>query len=596
MKKSKLLWVLLAVMALSATLPLFRPQEETTTYSNFLALVEGGSVSSVTIDGNHIAVFLSSGAKLQTYAPDDPGLIATLKSRGIVIAAKEEKSDGNTGMMALMVVGNILFPLIFIAFLARTMKGSMNRFNLFTKSPAKTLGREDVKTAFADIAGCDEAKAELEEVVAFLKDPKKFARLGGKIPAGVLLVGPPGTGKTLLGKAVAGEAGVPFFSIAGSEFVELFVGVGASRVRSLFEEAQKAAPCIIFIDEVDAVGGMRGLGAIAGESERGSTLQQLLTELDGMASREGVIVLAATNRPEVLDPALLRPGRFDRRVMVPLPDQAGRAAIFRIHTRKVPLAEGVNFEMLAKLSLGLSGADIGNIVNEAAILAAREGRESVAMSDLERARDKVALGPERRSLIVDAETRRMVAFHESGHALVTLLTDDADDLRQITIVPRGTSLGLNDLAEKERYLVTKKHALAMIDCLLGGRAAEEIVFQTQTTGAANDLKGATDIARHMVEVWGMSDAGLLSYSAEGAFLKTGLVRDDAWAPSTHHLLDVAERDLVAERYQRVKGLLETNREKLKALAEALLERETLSGADARQIVGVTDATQTFGNL
>jgi cell division protease FtsH len=458
----------------------------------------------------------------------------------------------------------------------------------FGKSRAKLLSENQHKVTFADVAGIDEAKEELEEIIAFLKDPKKFTKLGGRIPKGVLLVGPPGTGKTLLARGVAGEAGVPFFSISGSDFVEMFVGVGASRVRDLFVQGKKNAPCIIFIDEIDAVGRHRGAGLGGGHDEREQTLNQLLVEMDGFETNEGVILIAATNRPDVLDPALLRPGRFDRRVVVPRPDVKGREGILRVHTRRVPIGDDVNIELLARQTPGFAGADLENLVNEAALLAARENRDKVSMSEFEIAKDKVLMGPERRSMIISLEERRTTAYHEAGHALVAKLLPGADPVHKVTIIPRGMALGLTQQVPiDDRHSVTKDWVLTRLSIMFGGRAAEELILSQLSTGAGDDIERATELARKMVCEWGMSDKlGPMTFGKkeEEIFLGRDFTQRVDYSESTAVQIDGEVRRIILEAYERAKLLLRRNLAVLHKMAESLLERESLDGPDIDAIV------------
>jgi cell division protease FtsH len=458
----------------------------------------------------------------------------------------------------------------------------------FGKSRAKLLSENQHKVTFADVAGIDEAKEELEEIIAFLKDPKKFTKLGGRIPKGVLLVGPPGTGKTLLARGVAGEAGVPFFSISGSDFVEMFVGVGASRVRDLFVQGKKNAPCIIFIDEIDAVGRHRGAGLGGGHDEREQTLNQLLVEMDGFETNEGVILIAATNRPDVLDPALLRPGRFDRRVVVPRPDVKGREGILRVHTRRVPIGDDVNIELLARQTPGFAGADLENLVNEAALLAARQNQEKVSMAEFEIAKDKVLMGPERRSMIISLEERRTTAYHEAGHALVAKLLPGADPVHKVTIIPRGMALGLTQQVPiDDRHSVTKDWVLTRLAIMFGGRAAEELILSQLSTGAGDDIERATDLARKMVCEWGMSDKlGPMTFGKkeEEIFLGRDFTQQVGYSESTAVQIDSEVRRIILEAYERAKMLLRRNLAVLHKMAEALLERESLDGSDIDEIV------------
>jgi cell division protease FtsH len=528
--------------------------------------VVAGDIQKVTIEDKQITGQLRDAGDFQTYAPAvTESLIADLKSHGIEIVARPPQ-ESPLWQQALIWYFPFLLMIGLWIFFVRQMQAGGGKAMSFGKSRARLLTENQQRITFDDVAGVEESKLELEEIIAFLREPKKFTRLGGRIPKGVLLVGPPGTGKTLLARAVAGEAGVPFFSISGSDFVEMFVGVGASRVRDLFLQGKKNAPCIIFIDEIDAVGRHRGAGLGGGHDEREQTLNQLLVEMDGFESNEGVILIAATNRPDVLDPALLRPGRFDRRVVVPRPDLRGRLAILKVHTRRVPLDDDVDLEVIARGTPGFVGADLQNLVNEAALLAARRDGQRVSMSDIEHAKDKVILGAERKSLILSEEDKRISAYHESGHALVALLSDDSDPVHKVTIIPRGMALGVTwTLPSEDRYNLTRKQMVAMIRHAMGGRAAEELIFDHLSTGASDDLKKATDLARQMICHYGMSERlGPVSYG------------DD-------QEIDEEVEKLLHQLYDEARGLLEDNRELLDRMATALLERETLESVDLERI-------------
>jgi cell division protease FtsH len=504
--------------------------------------------------------------------------VATLRQKGVDVRAKEEKQSFGVFLFSFL---PYLFILGLIIFMLRQMQQGGNRAFAFGKSKAKLLSGDTPKITFADVAGCDEAKQELEEIIDFLKDPQKFQRLGGRLPKGALLIGPPGTGKTLLAKAVAGEAGRPFFSMSGSDFVEMFVGVGASRVRDLFEQGKAHAPCIIFIDEIDAVGRHRGAGLGGGHDEREQTLNQLLVEMDGFESNEGVILLAATNRPDILDPALLRPGRFDRQIVVDMPDVKGREQILRVHTRKIPLAPNVNLERIAKGTPGLSGAELSNIVNEAALLAARRNKPAVDNADLEDAKDKVMLGLERRSMVLSDEERRLTAYHEAGHALVSLKVPGLDPIHKVTIVPRGRALGLTfSLPEEDRHNYTKEYILGRLAMAYGGRVAEELVFGPEkvTTGASQDIQQATEMARRMVTQFGMSEVvGPIAVGDREAeiFLGREVMQRREISERTAELVDTELKRLLGNAFERAKAILLEHREVLDRLAAALLERETL---------------------
>ncbi|MFZ2619286.1 MAG: ATP-dependent zinc metalloprotease FtsH, partial [Alphaproteobacteria bacterium] len=552
-------------------------------YSQFLKLVETGAVSSVKVEGNKL-ISESPTGNITTLAPNDPDLIAQLRAKNVDIAVQAEVEVNPIFQYVLSLLPWLLFIGIWVYFMRQMQGGGKGGAMSFGKSRATMLTELDVKVTFADVAGVNEAKQELEEVVDYLKNPAKFQKLGGRIPKGVLLVGPPGTGKTLLGRAVAGEAGVPFFSIAGSDFVEMFVGVGASRVRDLFEQGKKNAPCIIFIDEIDAVGRHRGAGLGGGNDEREQTLNAMLVEMDGFESNEGVIILAATNRPDVLDPALMRPGRFDRQVVVPLPDIEGRTKILEVHMQKVPLGADVDAKVLARGTPGFSGADLRNLVNEAALFAARHDKRMVDMSDFESAKDKVMMGAERRSSVMTATQQKTTAYHEAGHAICTLFIDGPKDpLHKVTIIPRGRALGVTmSLPEEDRANYDKKFLENQIAIFMGGRIAEEMVLNQQTTGASNDIERATDIARKMVCNWGMSSLGPLHFgqAEREVFLGRDIGSRSEMGSDTAKSVDGEISKLVMTGYDRCKKVLTKHEKQLHALAEALLEYETL---DSKQI-------------
>ncbi|TNF49762.1 MAG: ATP-dependent metallopeptidase FtsH/Yme1/Tma family protein [Deltaproteobacteria bacterium] len=556
-------------------------------YTTFLAALEEGEIADVTIQGSNLEGTYADGSAFKTYAPDDPDLISMLREQGVAIEA--EPDEGSSFWMSLLVSwGPILLLIAVWIFFMRQMQSGGGKAMSFGKSRAKLLSESQAKITFNDVAGIDEAKDELEEVVSFLKDPKKFSRLGGRIPKGVLLVGSPGTGKTLLGRAIAGEAGVPFFSISGSDFVEMFVGVGASRVRDLFVQGKKNAPCIIFIDEIDAVGRHRGAGMGGGHDEREQTLNQLLVEMDGFESNEGVILIAATNRPDVLDPALLRPGRFDRQVVVPRPDVRGRLKILQVHARKVPLGEDVELEVIAKGTPGFSGADLENLVNEAALLAARADKSEVNRQDLESAKDKVMMGAERRSMVITEEEKKVTAYHEAGHALVAMYIPGADPVHKVSIIPRGRAMGVTMyLPEEEKYNETAEGLNIKICTLLGGRIAEELVFESVTSGASNDLERATAIARKMVCEWGMSEKlGPLSYGEkEGeVFLGRDYGHVKNYSEATAFSIDEEIRRIVEENYVRTRDLLSQHKDALIEVSETLLERENMDGSEIKAMI------------
>jgi cell division protease FtsH len=592
LKNISLILILVLAMVLVYHL-LSTPQkpEKEIIYSDFMAKVESSDVTEVLVtedeQGMEITGQLKSGENFKTFAPKDPGLISSLRDKGVKITAK--KIDANPWYsQVLFFWAPILLMIFFWIFIMKQMQAGGNKAMSFGKSRAKLLTESTNKVTFADVAGIEEPKQELHEIIEYLKDPQKFQRLGGRIPKGVLLVGPPGTGKTLLAKAIAGEADVPFFSISGSDFVEMFVGVGASRVRDLFEQGKKNAPCIIFIDELDAVGRHRGAGLGGGHDEREQTLNQLLVEMDGFESNEGVILISATNRPDVLDPALLRPGRFDRQVVVPRPDIKGRVGILKVHTRKIPLGDDVDLDVLARGTPGFAGAELANLVNEAALLAARKNKDKVEMSDFEDAKDKVMMGLERRSLVLSEEEKKNTAYHESGHTLVARLTLGADPIHKVTIIPRGRALGLTmSLPIDERYTYDREHLMGQLAMLLGGRVAEEITLEHMTTGAGNDLERATDLARRMVCEWGMSTKmGPLTFGKkeEQIFLGREIAQHRDYSEHTAVEIDDEVRRIMMESYDRARTLLSGNKAGLVALAEALLEKETLDSSEIDEIL------------
>jgi cell division protease FtsH len=555
-------------------------------FSEFLARVEQGEVAEVELRGSAITGKLKDGSPFQTYAAEDPELVPSLRKQGVVISAKPVEQ---TPWWSLVL--NWLPMLLFIGvwvFFMRQMQGGGAKALSFGKARARLLTEKQNRVTFADVAGVDEAKGELQEIIEFLKDPQKFQKLGGRIPKGVLLMGPPGTGKTLLARAIAGEANVPFFSISGSDFVEMFVGVGASRVRDLFEQGKKHAPCIIFMDEIDAVGRHRGAGLGGGHDEREQTLNQLLVEMDGFESNEGVILIAATNRPDVLDPALLRPGRFDRQVVVARPDIRGREEILKVHVKKIPLAPDVDLAILARGTPGFSGADLANLVNEAALLAAREDKKSVERKDFESAKDKVLMGVERKSLILSEEERRATAYHEAGHALVARLIPGTDPIHKVTIIPRGRALGITQqLPMDEKHNYHREYLLDNIAILMGGRVAEELVLGHMSTGAGNDLERATDLARKMVCEWGMSEKlGPVTFGKreEMIFLGKEIAQHQDYSEQTAQEIDQEVRRFVIEAYERAKELVKARIGALHALAASLLEREVLEGPEVDVII------------
>jgi cell division protease FtsH len=558
-------------------------------YSDFLSYVDKSQVTEVTIQGESITGRLSTGKAFKTYAPKDAGAIALLKERGVRISAKP--LDDSPWYMTVLVSWLPMLLLIGVwIFFMRQMQGGGGKAMAFGKSRARLVTDKTKKVTFADVAGVEEAKAELQEVIDFLRDPKKYTKLGGRIPKGLLLVGQPGTGKTLLARAIAGEADVPFLSISGSDFVEMFVGVGASRVRDLFNQGKKNAPCIIFIDEIDAVGRHRGAGLGGGHDEREQTLNQLLVEMDGFESNEGVILVSATNRPDVLDPALLRPGRFDRQVVVPLPDVRGREKILAVHARKVPLADDVDFAVIARGTPGFSGADIENLVNESVLYAARFDKEKVFMSDFEFAKDKVLMGTERKSLVISDAEKRNTAYHESGHALVARILPGTDPIHKVTIIPRGHALGVTQqLPVDEKHTYPREFLLNNIVILLGGRAAEELVLKDFTTGAGNDIERATALARKMVCEWGMSKAmGPLSYGKkeEQIFLGREFATHKDYSEKTAQKIDDEVASLVMTSYENAKQILSDRMEILNRIASELLEKEVLNAAELDAIIGI----------
>ncbi len=559
-------------------------------FSDFVSTVEKGQVTEVTIQGENISGKLADGKAFKTYMPKDAQLIQLFREKNVRVSAKPVEDSPWYMNILISWLPMLLLIGIWIFFM-RQMQSGGGKAMAFGKSKARLVTDKSKKVTFADVAGVDEAKAELEEVIEFLRDPKKFTRLGGRLPKGLLLVGQPGTGKTLLARAIAGEADVPFLSISGSDFVEMFVGVGASRVRDLFNQGKKNAPCIIFIDEIDAVGRHRGAGLGGGHDEREQTLNQLLVEMDGFESNEGVILVSATNRPDVLDPALLRPGRFDRQVMVPLPDIKGREKILEVHAKKSPLDEDVKFGVIARGTPGFSGADIENLVNEAVLYAARFGKDKVNMSDFEFAKDKVLMGVERKSMVISDEEKRNTAYHESGHALVAKLLPGTDPIHKVTIIPRGRALGLTQqLPEDEKHTYPKKYLLNNIAILLGGRAAEELILKDFTTGAGNDIERATDLARKMVCEWGMSETmGPLAYGKkeEQIFLGREFATHKDYSEDTAKRIDQEVTKIVSSSYERAKQLLIDHMHILNKIASELLEKEVLNTAELDAIVGVS---------
>ena len=587
--KNLALWLVLGLMFLLLFNVFTRQQgrEPEIIFSDFWSAVERGDVQEVTIQGQHVHGKYQSGERFRTFSPSDPDMVKTLREKNIRIAAKPENDSPWYFVLLVNWAPMLLLVGVWIFFM-RQMQAGGGKAMSFGKSRARLLNENQTRVTFSDVAGVDEAKDELQEVIAFLKDPKKFTRLGGRIPKGCLLVGPPGTGKTLLARAIAGEAGVPFFSISGSDFVEMFVGVGASRVRDLFVQAKKQAPCIVFVDEIDAVGRQRGAGLGGGHDEREQTLNQLLVEMDGFEANDGVILIAATNRPDVLDPALLRPGRFDRRVVVPRPDIKGREGILQVHTRRVPLENDVDIRVLARGTPGFAGADLENLVNEAALLAARNDKDKVNMNDFELAKDKVMMGTERKSMIISDEEKRNTAYHESGHALVAVLLPGADPVHKVTIIPRGMALGLTQqLPIDERHSQDKQYLLNNVTILFGGRAAEELILDHMTTGAGNDIERATEIVHRMVCEWGMSEKlGPMTFGKkeEQIFLGRDFTQQQDYSESTAVEIDNEIRRIIQDCYNQAKEILTSNLELLHRVAKELLEKEVLDGAEIDVIV------------
>lgn len=595
--KNLLLWVIIAAVLLSVFQHYSQPSQpaQELTYSTFLETVRNGQVKNVIVQnnglGNQITGETHDGRPFSVYGPSDDGLIKDLLDNSVQIEAQPPKERPILLELFLGAFPVMLLIGLWVYFMRQMQGGGGGRGAMtFGKSRAKLQGEDQVKVTFADVAGVEEAKDEVQELVEFLRNPAKFQKLGGRIPRGVLMVGSPGTGKTLLAKAIAGEAKVPFFSISGSDFVEMFVGVGAARVRDMFEQAKKHAPCIIFIDEIDAVGRHRGAGHGGGHDEREQTLNQLLVEMDGFEGGEGVIVIAATNRPDVLDPALLRPGRFDRQVVVPLPDVRGREQILKVHMRKVPLGDDVNPQVIARGTPGFSGADLANLVNEAALFAARENNPQVAMEHLERAKDKIMMGAERKSMVMNEKEKRLTAFHEAGHAIVGRLVPDHDPVYKVSIIPRGRALGVTMfLPEEDKYSHSKRALQSQLDSLFGGRIAEELVFGADhvTTGASNDIERASRLARNMVTKWGLSEMGPLSYNDEDdeVFLGRSMGQQHMHvSDETARKIDMEVRRLIDDSYDRATNILTENRDKLDLMADALMKYETLDSAQLDEIM------------
>ncbi|MCR9136275.1 MAG: ATP-dependent zinc metalloprotease FtsH [Alphaproteobacteria bacterium] len=600
------LWAIIALLLIALFNMFQGPSERTSSreisYSKFLQDVDNGQIRNVKIVGDTISGTYAEGGKtFQTYSPGDSGLVARLEDRGVSITAAPEVDGSNTFFGYLISWLPILLILGVWIFFMRQMQGGSRGAMGFGKSKAKLLTESHGRVTFEDVAGVDEAKEDLEEIVEFLRDPQKFQRLGGRIPRGVLLVGPPGTGKTLLARSVAGEAAVPFFTISGSDFVEMFVGVGASRVRDMFEQAKKNAPCIIFIDEIDAVGRHRGAGLGGGNDEREQTLNQLLVEMDGFEANEGVILIAATNRPDVLDPALLRPGRFDRQVVVPNPDIVGRERILKVHVRNVPLAPNVDLKVIARGTPGFSGADLMNLVNESALMAARRNKRLVTMLEFEDAKDKVMMGAERRSSAMTQEEKKLTAYHEAGHAIVALNVESADPVHKATIIPRGRALGMvMQLPEGDRYSMSYKYMVSRLAIMMGGRVAEELTFGKEniTSGASSDIEQATKLARAMVTQWGFSDElGQVSYgeNQQEVFLGHSVAQQKNVSESTAQKIDSEIHRLIDDAYASARKILTDKNDEFKTLAEGLLEYETLSGDEIKALLRGEKPSRDMGD-
>ena len=589
--KNMAIWLVIALVLMTVfnQFSVRQPQLMTMEYSEFINEMNQGRISKVVIEGRTLRGTKSDGRKFTTFSPTDPWLVSDLLKAGVIIEAKPDEEPS-----MLMSIFVSWFPMLLLIavwiFFMRQMQGGGRGGGAFSfgKSKARMLDKSANQVTFNDVAGCEEAKEEVSELVEFLRDPTKFQKLGGRIPRGVLMVGNPGTGKTLLARAIAGEAGVPFFSISGSDFVEMFVGVGASRVRDMFEQAKKHAPCIIFIDEIDAVGRQRGAGLGGGNDEREQTLNQLLVEMDGFEGAMGVIVIAATNRPDVLDPALLRPGRFDRQVTVPLPDIRGREQILHVHMRKVPLSPDVKPDIIARGTPGMSGADLANLVNEAALFAARSSKRLVDMDDFERAKDKIFMGAERRSMVMPEHERRNTAYHESGHAVVAMLLPKTDPVHKVTIIPRGRALGVTmQLPTEDRFSMEREEILQKLAVMFGGRIAEEVFMKQMTTGASNDFERATDLARQMVTQWGMTDSlGPMVYGEnEGeVFLGRSVTTHKNMSEQTMQKVDAEIRRIVDEQYALARKLIEENKDKIEAMTQALLEWETIDSDQIKDIM------------
>ena len=587
--KNLLLWVVIAIVLMSVFQGFNQPATMTSalSYSQFINEVKNSRIKTVHIDGRKVQGITVTGEKFTTYTPNDPQLINDLLAHNVEVQASPPQQRSLLLDILISWFPMLLLIGVWVFFLRQMQGGGGGRGAMsFGKSKAQLMGEDQIKVTFNDVAGCEEAKQEVAELVEFLSDPGKFQKLGGQIPRGILMVGSPGTGKTLLAKAIAGEAKVPFFSISGSDFVEMFVGVGASRVRDMFAQAKKHSPCIIFIDEIDAVGRHRGAGLGGGHDEREQTLNQLLVEMDGFDGKEGIIVIAATNRPDVLDPALLRPGRFDRQVVVPLPDIRGREQILKVHMRKVPLGEDVRASVIARGTPGFSGADLANLVNEAALFAARANKKTVDMAEFEKAKDKIMMGAERKTMVMSDDEKKLTAYHEAGHAIVGRSVPDHDPVYKVSIIPRGRALGVTMfLPEDDRYSHSKQHLESQLSSLFGGRVAEELIFGSEkvTTGASNDIERATEIARNMVTKWGLSERlGPLSYSEDEGevFLGRSVTQHKAMSDETAKTIDEEIRRVIDRNYARAEEILKSNIDKLHLMAKALIKYETI---DANQI-------------
>ncbi len=590
--RNALLWMIVAVLMI-LLFNMFntnRYNYATMEYNKLIEVINKKEIKSVKIDGNYVYVRTNNNKRYKTYVPDVQKIADMLVKQNINVDIKPKQGNSILTNILIYWAPMLVFIFIWIYFMNQMNKGG--KAMTFGKSNARLFVSDSKnKVTFKDVAGIEEVKDELKEIIEFLKDPHKFTKLGAKIPKGVLLVGAPGTGKTLIAKAVAGEAGVPFFSISGSDFVEMFVGVGASRVRDLFNQAKRSAPCIVFIDEMDAVGRQRGAGVGGGNDEREQTLNQLLVEMDGFQTDTNIIVIAATNRPDVLDPALLRPGRFDRRVVVPKPDVKGRLEILKVHTRKINLAEDVELEIIAKSTAGFVGADLANLVNEAALLAAKLNKKEVSMDEFDIAKDKVLMGPERKNVLISDKEKKITAYHESGHAIVAKLLPNSDPVHKVSIIPRGMALGVTQqLPEGDRYTYDKEYLLTRIAVLMGGRAAEEVILDTITTGAGNDIEKATEIARKMVCDWGMSSLGPISFAEEGeeVFLGRDMGIKKTYSEDTAKLIDKEIQRIVTEGYEKAVEIITNNKDKMDKMAQTLLEKEVIDSKEINEILGIED--------